>query len=64
MIKFLGALDSRYWIKDSKELSRNFPQGNRVYDSSGIAVTLSSQGGGIGGVSGLYLIQIRADKDD
>lgn len=35
---------------------KNIPQGYRVYDPSGIAVTLNSQGGGLGAKTGLYKI--------
>ena len=33
-------------------------QGQRIYDSSGISVTLSSQGGGQGATTGLYAIPV------
>lgn len=57
-IIFIGGLDSNKWINDGKELSRNFKQGYRVYDSNGIATTLMSQSvGGLGGYSGLYLVE-------
>jgi len=38
------------------ELTKNQPQGNRVYDPNGVSVTLSSQGVGLGAKTGLYLI--------
>ena len=61
-IVFVGGLDSNKWIDDGKELSRNFKQGYRVYDSNGIAVTLTSQSvGGLGGYSGLYLVEEHAN---
>ena len=54
---FVGGLGEKYWINDGKILSRNYPQGCRVYSSHGIAATLTSQGvGSIGGYSGLYLV--------
>ena len=57
-IIFLGGIDSNKWIKDGKNLSRNFKQGYRVYDAEGIATTLTSQSvGGLGGYSGLYLVE-------
>ena len=57
-IIFVGGLDSNKWINDGKELSRNFKQGYRVYDLNGIAATLTSQSiGGLGGYSGLYLVE-------
>ena len=33
-------------------------QGNRIYDPSGLSVTLTAQGGGIGGKTGLYAISL------
>lgn len=55
---FVGGIESNKWIEDGKELSRNFKQGYRVYDSNGIATTLTSQCvGGLGGYSGLYLVE-------
>lgn len=55
---FIGGIDSNKWIKDGKSLSRNYKQGYRVYDSNGIAATLSAQGtGGLGGALGLYLME-------
>jgi len=57
-IIFLGGIDSNKWINDGKNLSRNFKQGYRVYNSEGIATTLTSQSvGGLGGYSGLYLVE-------
>ena len=44
------------WLDNGKKLSRNFKQGYRVYDCNGIANAISSNGGGIGGCSGLYLV--------
>ena len=40
-----------------KEYSKGNSQGNRVYDTSGISVTLSSQGGGGGAKTGLYEVR-------
>lgn len=55
---FVGAIESNKWLNNGKELSRNFHQGYRVYDSNGIANTLpSSSIGGLGGHSGLYLVK-------
>ena len=59
---FVGGLDSNKWIDDGKDLSRNFKQGYRVYDSKGIASTLTSQSiGGLGGYSGLYLVEEKCE---
>jgi DNA (cytosine-5)-methyltransferase 1 len=53
-LSFLGGINDKDWIGDGKSLSRNFPQGNRVYDSKGIACSQTAQGGGIGSYTGLY----------
>lgn len=56
-IVFVGGIGNRKWIKDGKNLSRNYPQGNRVFHSCGIATCLTSQPmGGAGGYTGLYLV--------
>ena len=57
---FLGGIgeDEHKWLSDGKEFSRNFKQGYRVYDSRGIAAALTGQGGGLGGVSGIYLVRM------
>ena len=54
---FLGGIGDNLWLDNGKALSRNFKQGYRVYDSKGIANSLSSNGGGIGGCSGLFLVR-------
>lgn len=54
-LKFVGGIGEKDWVGDGKEYSRNYPQGDRVYDVSGIACSQTAQGGGIGGVTGLYL---------
>ncbi len=35
----------------------NFSQGTRVYSAQGVSITLTSEAGGVGGKSGLYLIK-------
>lgn len=55
-LQFVGGIGDKDWVGDGKELSRNYPQGNRVYHSEGVAVSQTAQGGGIGGVTGLYLV--------
>ena len=47
---------------DNKKLSRNYPQGNRVYSDKGIACSQTSNGGGLGGATGLYLTNYRIRK--
>ena len=47
---------SKKWLDDGKQLSRNFPQGSRVYRSDGISSTIASQAGGLGAKTGLYQV--------
>ncbi|MGL5767677.1 MAG: hypothetical protein ACRCX8_18745 [Sarcina sp.] len=54
--------DGKDWSKDGKELSRNYPQGNRIYDEKGISCTVTSQGGGYGSYSGLYKIKNKGEN--
>ena len=61
-LKFVGGLGSKDWVGDGKELSRNYPQGERVYDSQGIACSQTAQGGGTGSYTGLYLHDYRIRK--
>lgn len=59
-LMFLGGF-GKYRITNisKKQLSREYHTGNRVYDSNGIAQTLTAQSmGGMGGYSGLYLIRM------
>ena len=53
---FVGGIGTKDWAGDGKCYSRNFPQGNRVYDSRGIACTQTAQGGGLGSYTGLYCV--------
>ena len=61
-LKFVGGIGEKDWVGDGKEYSRNYPQGNRVYDVSGIACSQTAQGGGIGSVTGLYLEEKTANE--
>ena len=54
---------SKKWLDDGKDLSRNFPQGSRVYSSDGVTPTLSSQSGGLGHKTGLYAIPTTKNGD-
>ena len=54
-LEFVGGVGDTDRVGDGKDLSRNFPQGNRVYSTDGIAVSQTAQGGGLGGPSGLYM---------
>ena len=53
---FVGGIDSNIWLDNGKQLSRNFKQGYRVYSSEGIACSITSNGGGLGACTGLYLV--------
>lgn len=62
-LKFVGAINAENkWLDNGKNLSRNYPQGNRVYSADGIAQCLSSQLGGMSGGSGLYQVESRIRK--
>lgn len=54
-LNFVGGIGEKDWAGDGKKLSRNYPQGNRVYDENGIACSQTSNGGGLGDPTGLYL---------
>lgn len=54
---FVGGIDSNLCLDNGKQLSRNFKQGYRVYSSEGIACSITTNGGGLGGCTGLYLIE-------
>lgn len=53
---FVGGVESNKWLDDGKSLSRNFKQGYRVYDSNGIACSQTTNGGGLGSYTGLYIV--------
>ena len=62
-LEFVGGIGDKDWVKDGKQLSRNYPQGSRVYSSDGIASSLTAQGvGGAGGFSGLYAVNTEQPK--
>lgn len=56
-LQFVGGIGDKDWVGDNKENSRNYPQGNRVYDTDGIACSQTAQGGGVGSFTGLYLVK-------
>ncbi len=57
---FVGGVGKPKRIDDGKEFSRNFNQGNRVYNSKGITAALSAEPvGGSGGHTGLYAMRGR-----
>jgi len=50
-----GVISNRKkWLEGEKNLSREFSQGQRIYDSKGISQTLAGNAGGQGGKTGLY----------
>ena len=59
---FVGGIDSNLWLDNGKQLSRNFKQGYRVYSSEGIACSITTNGGGLGGCTGLYLIETETNE--
>ena len=59
-LRYVGAIMSesnKRWLEDGKELSRNFPQGQRVYGVDGIASNICGDAGGLGGKTGLYMME-------
>jgi len=52
-LEFVGSASERDWAGDGKLLSRNSPQGSRIYSAEGIMPTLAKATGGHGRVSGL-----------
>jgi len=60
-----GVISAREkWLKDGKNNSRNFSQGQRIYDSKGISQTLAGNAGGQGGKTGLYTVkQLNQSKE-
>lgn len=62
-LQYLTSIKDKDIVGDGKkELSRNASVGDRVYDSEGIAATISAEGGGVGGHSGLYKVDNRDAK--
>ncbi len=59
-LHYIGGIKGKrdMWLKDNKQNSRNFSQGQRVYASDGIASTIAGNAGGLGGKTGLYAIPV------
>lgn len=59
-LQYIGGIQGKrdMWIKDDKQNSRNFSQGQRVYSTKGIASALAGNAGGLGGKTGLYAIPV------
>ena len=52
-----GVISAREkWLKDGKNNSRNFSQGQRIYSKEGTSQTLAGNAGGQGGKTGLYQV--------
>lgn len=59
-LKFVGGIKQKFLVDDNKVYSRNFSQGNRIYDSRGVVSTLTASNvGGIGKYSSLYFLPIK-----
>lgn len=61
-LQFIGGIGEKDWAQDGKKLSRNYPQGQRVYDANGLACSQTAQGGGLGSYTGLYYSRYRIRK--
>ena len=64
-LNYIGGIlseQNKMWLEDGKCKSRNFPQGQRVYSSSGVSSTLASQAGGLGAKTGLYFIDLSTQE--
>lgn len=55
-LNYLGGIGEPNRLNDGKELSRNYKEGYRVYDSDGLSATIKANGGGLGGCSSLYMV--------
>jgi len=55
-LRYVGRINGRDWAKNGKSLSRNAPQGDRIYSVQGKSVCLSANGGGRGAKTGLYQV--------
>lgn len=57
-LQYVGRINGRDWAKNGKSLSRNAPQGDRIYSIQGKSVCLSANGGGRGANTGMYKIDL------
>ena len=58
-LRFVGGIKTgKMWLDNGKELSKCFPQGNRIYSADGIASTLASKA-----KTELYMVQQMYDKE-
>lgn len=56
-LMFKGGIGDKDWVGDGKVNSRNYPQGNRIYGDEGVACNQTASGGGLGGATGLYMVE-------
>jgi DNA (cytosine-5)-methyltransferase 1 len=63
VLQYIGGIGDNKWLDDGNELSRNYPQGQRVYGIDGLAVCQNANGGGLGAKTGLYLIDTQGRKN-
>jgi len=64
-LKFVGGVGEPSRVKNGKGLSREFSEGNRIYDADGISSAIKANAGGAGGAggkSGLYLVNEATKK--
>ena len=59
-LRYIGGIKGKrdMRLKNSKQNSINFSQGQRVYGTNGISSTLVGNAGGLGGKTGLYAIPV------
>ena len=63
-VQFLGGFskDGERWLDDGKSYSRNFNQGRRLHGVDKKAVTVTAQGCGLAGNTGLSAVPVRAGE--
>lgn len=50
----IGGIGEPTWESNGR---KTWQQGRRIYDTDGVAITISAVGGGIGGHAGLYIVE-------
>ena len=63
-VQFLGGFskDGERWLEDGKAYSRNFNQGRRLHGVDKKSVTVTAQGCGLAGNTGLYAVPVRVGE--
>ena len=61
-VQFLGGFSKKWerWLEDGKSYSRNFNQGRRLHSVDMKSTTVTAQGCGLAGNTGLYAVPVRA----